>query len=49
MQAIVEGGWNNPRYLCFEESDADGEASTDTDQPLYTEERPLKVAVTVFG
>lgn len=49
VQAIVEGDWNNPRYLCFEESDADGEANTDTDQPMYTEERPLKVAVIVLG
>ncbi|KAF1015136.1 MAG: hypothetical protein GAK31_02626 [Stenotrophomonas maltophilia] len=49
VQAIVIEDWNNPRYMCFEESQADDEIDAGTDEPMYTEERPLKVGVVALG
>ncbi|AWH51099.1 MULTISPECIES: hypothetical protein [Stenotrophomonas] len=49
VQAIVAADWNNPRYMCFEEGQADDEIDADTDEPMYTEERPLKVGVIALG
>ncbi|WP_414496432.1 hypothetical protein [Stenotrophomonas maltophilia] len=45
VHPIVLDGWNNPRFMYFEENDAFDEFETDTDEPLYTEKHPLRVAV----
>lgn len=51
VQPIVLDDWNNPRFMCFEESDASDEFDTDTvtNEPLYTQEHPLRVAVIALG
>ena len=53
--------WNNPRYMCFEESDvtdefdtddecdADADADADADETMYAEKRFLRVAGIALG
>ncbi|WP_312401174.1 hypothetical protein [Stenotrophomonas indicatrix] len=49
VRAIVADDWNNPRYMCFEEDGADGGIDVDTNEPMYTEKHPLRVAVIALG
>lgn len=49
VQAVVVDDWNNLGYMCFEEGNADDEIDTEKDEPMYTEERPLKVGVIALG
>jgi hypothetical protein len=59
VQTILLDDWNNPRYMCFEERDATDEFDTDDEfavavavaayGPMYTEKRPVRVAVIALG
>ncbi|MBA0224135.1 hypothetical protein [Stenotrophomonas maltophilia] len=49
VQAIVVDDWNNPRCLCLEDRDGIDAAGANADGPMYTEERPLRVAVIPLG
>lgn len=55
VQPLVFDDWNNPRYMCFEESDAtdefdtDDECDADADETMYAEKRFLRVAGIALG
>ncbi|MCI1050217.1 MULTISPECIES: hypothetical protein [Stenotrophomonas] len=49
VQAIVVDDWNNSRYMCVEQDHADDEIDADTEEPMYTEERPLRVGIVALG